>query len=259
MHSLSRFGVRAGISLLTLVAALTWSGCAAFNTVAICPQHNSSLVLTALTSPSDIDISKQVGPVVAHEVAQRAANSCATLSTAVADAHPESDLAMTSIELQPTVSRAPNRTPWVAELQRKGETWLAKQFLQSLHVAVAEPGSPVLTTIAAVAMQLRTAGQGGSTVIEITDGFAKERAPNGGTVDFEHPNDPALGANLHSFVHSLRGLEGGCVMIVGAGANSSLGLQRLEQARKHIDEVLDAAGIGMAWTRSPEVPEKCRE
>lgn len=255
--SLSRSNLGQALGVVTLLAGVVLMGCSAFRTAAICPARPSSIVLAALTSPSDIDISKQVGPTVSQEVAQRAASVCATLSTAVADAHPEGDLVLASTELKPTVKDAPNPTPWIAELQQKAEAWLHRRFLQPLGSSVAEPGSPVLTTIIAVGMQLRTADRHRSTIVLITDGFAVEKAPDGGFIDFERPNDPALKEHLQSFVPGLRALKGGCVMIVGAGAHTRLGLRHVDEVRDDIKNVLHAAGIKFVWTRSPQLPARC--
>jgi hypothetical protein len=201
-------------------------------------------------------MSKQAGPVVAREVASRAANACATLSAAVAGAHPEGDLVLTSEELKPAATTAPNRDPWISQLQQKADVWLTRQFVRPLRTAVAEPGSPVLTTIVAIATQLRAAGDRHNTIIEITDGFAEEKAPDGGIIDFER-RDPGLAAHLRSFVPGLRALKGGCVILVGAGAHTRLGLRHVEKVRNEIGSVLHAAGVHFAWTRSLTLPTHC--
>lgn len=255
--SLRRADARSAISMLVpLFAVIAWSGCSALRTSPICPQRTSSIVLTALTSPSDIGMSKQAGRVVAEEVARRAANACATLSAAVANAHPEGDLVLTSQELKPAAAAAPNRMPWISQLQRKAEVWLTQRFLHPLRRAIAEPGSPVLTTIVAIATQLRAAGQRHSTIIEITDGFAEEKAPDGGAIDFER-HDPALAEHLRSFIPGLRALKGGCVIFVGAGAHTRLGLRHVEEVHSELERVLYAAGVHFAWTRSLTLPTHC--
>jgi hypothetical protein len=242
---------------LAFAAAIVCSGCALTHTAAICPARATSITLTAITSPSDIGLSQQAGPGVAHQVAARAANECATLSTAVADAHPQGDLVLSSIQLTPSAKDAPNRVPWIAGLQRRAEAFLRQYFLKPLEAAHAQPTSPVLSTMAAIAAQQEAAGRRGGTIVETTDGFSVERAPDGGEIDFDRTPARKLKAQLLSFAPSLADLRGGCVILLGAGAHTHLGVGYVDEVRHAIGEVLHAAGVGFVWTRSLQVSETC--
>lgn len=163
---------------------------------------------------------------------------------------------MVSTELKPAAKDAPNRTPWISELQQRAETWLTRHFVKPLRVAVTEPGSPVITNIVAIAMQLQAASVHRSTIIEITDGFAEETAPDGGIINFDR-HDPALMTHLRSFIPDLRTLKGGCVVLVGAGAHTQLGLHHVDEVREDIRDMLHAAGVRLVWTRSLSLPDQC--
>ncbi len=255
---------RNGIMAVRVVAltfvAIVASGCALTHTEPICPPgQQTSIVLVALTSQPSIESVRESAASISHQVAQRAASDCAVLSTGVADANPSSDMALNSISLLPTAKNAPDRTPWISELQARAERWLNRYFIGPLRRASPSSNSPVLNTLTSIASQEKAAGRHAGTVVEITDAVAVETAPDGALVNLSQPTDAELAAHQQSFVPGLTALKGGCVLIVDAGAGSGLGLQRLEQARRSIDDVLDAKDIGLAWTRSQEVPGHCRE
>src|SRR4051812_40892668 len=84
----------------------------------VCPASQSLVTLTAQESPSDLQLAQRAAPLVVPQVAALAADRCAVLRAGLADARPESDLALATKSLRPASSRAANRKPWISRLTR---------------------------------------------------------------------------------------------------------------------------------------------
>jgi hypothetical protein len=250
-----RLAMIGGIGVAVALAVAMGAG----KKVELCPAAPSSVVLTALTSPSDLALSQKSAHHVAEQISQRAAEGCATLSVAVTDARPEADLALKSAVLHSgNPNKVPNRKPWVDDMREVADRLIRTKFLDPLAAAEPESGSPVMGAIAAVAGQEQAAGRQAGTLVIITDGIAVEYAPDGGKVDLRRLNDPASEEHLRSFIPELKGLAGGCVMIAAAGGDSDLGNPRIQRAKLVLGRVLHDAGIGFKWTRSLDLPADCR-
>lgn len=211
------------------------------------------------TSKSDLELAKRIAPDAAREIADFAADSCASLRVGVADNNPEADLVLRTVDLQPRRDRAPNRGPYIAEQVARAKKLLNAE-LARLDKTPATAGSPLLNTLVAVSNEAVAAGEpaGCTATFLISDGFAWETIA-GVRLNLYRKHIPQQDIDkIKGYLkRALRPLSGGVVVIMGAGGDGPGGGAGA-RAEAVMRELLDAAGIKLVWARSTDVAAGCR-
>jgi hypothetical protein len=223
----------------------------------VCPKVAEHVMLVPSTSVSDLDTSRSLSPDVAKQAVARSADTCGRLTVGLQNNKTEADLELQHIDLVPKRKQAFNRTPVIRKLVKQGETFASDKLLDPLGKVSATGGSPFLGALAKTAAELDAHGGAPATVILLGDGIDVEPTPSGGgVIDFRRAVVPR--ERLDEFVPLLKGLEGSCVMLVGAGAASNLPGERIRAAQRMLGQTLEKAGVGFVATRSRDLPTTCR-
>lgn len=241
--------------LVTLVfAVLAVPGCGSQEEV--CVGDAAHYVLVPMTSRSDIETTKEVTPAIADEVAERVADSCGEVSSGIGNNRPITDLVLTDTDSKPRYETAVDRTPVVDDLRDDIREELNDDLLAPLAEAESTPGSPTLTTLAAIARQAEAFSWGKVTIVLPHDGLMVERSPQTGT-QVVLGQDEVPQSVLDEWLPSLKPLRGDCLMVLAAGAESRIDDDAILRAQDALGATMERAGIGFVATRSGELPAGC--
>lgn len=223
---------------------------------AVCRGDSTPYIEIAGASLSDLAADQQLAPEASDEVARRAAESCSSISSAIATNAPAADLALQTTDSVPELREANDRTPVIDQLADDLRGELEEDLVEPLAVAQPTPGSPMLTTLQVIGREAKAHGWGKVTVVWVGDGLVVERSPVTDTpVAFGHgPVDQAV---LDEWVDGLEDLRGACVILVGAGADSELDDGVITEAQDMVGKTLAKAGVGFVATRSADLPPGC--
>jgi hypothetical protein len=224
----------------------------------VCHPGPGAIRVIAESSYSGLKLAQASAPEIAPQAAQAAAESCARLSAAVASNQPESDLKLREETLTPRKPKAPDRTPQVRKLRRQADRILRESLLDPLRRTRYTEGSPLYGMILATARHVDAADAPAGCNVYISDGIAIEVLFSG-IVDMRRAQaTPDEQAGLRELVGHLKPLRGGVVAVLGAGGDSDLGTDRLLRAQQAFETTMKQAGITPVWSRSTDLPKRCR-
>lgn len=242
-----------GCALLTSAAfAASLLGCGSGEPV--CEGMAGHYVVLPFASPSDLELSQELTPDVAREVAQRAVVSCGSIAAGVVAGRSARNLEIRRFSLKSDLKTLVNPKPWRKGRREKVDRFLEHNLLAPVREAVPTAGSPFLGALAQTALEVESRGWPQGTVVLIGDSIARERSPSGRRVNFrvEVPEDV-----LDEFVPLLRGLHGHCVMVVGQGGSEDVPSADVVRARELLEDTLTKAGVRFLATRSRDLPSGC--
>jgi len=224
----------------------------------VCRPGPGAIRLIAESSSSGLALAQASAPAVADQAAEAAAETCARLSAAVSSNQPESDLELRERSLTPAKREAPDRTPQVRELRRTADRILRERLLTPLGRTGATRGSPLYGMILATARHVDASDAPAGCNLFVSDGIAIEDL-FGERIDLRHLEATAGERTaLRELVGHLKPLRGGLVAVLGAGGASDLGPERLLRAQRTFEETMERAGITPVWSRSTDLPRRCR-
>jgi hypothetical protein len=254
-HPRTRYLSTPAAVVALLALSLLAVGCGPSAT-AVCSGRPGDFVLIPSTSQTDDKTSVAMAPEVSRQVVRRAAESCGRLTVGIQDDHPEADLVLHSIILTPPDATAFNTEKKVEKLAEKGDEFVEAKLLAPLDQTPATDGSPFLSTLAKVGAEMTAHGWAPGTIVLLGDGLVVERPPGGGEM-VHFGLEPVPGGVVEAFVPELKSLHGSCVILVGAGAGSSMSDDRLRASQEEFAETLKAAGVEFVASRSPNLPDGC--
>lgn len=252
MTSNARKFMTAGVA----VAAVATAGMVAFGDrleKPICPPARVEYALLAQTSLSDRDMAAAAAAQVGAALAERAATRCAAITTAVTTNRPEADLVTSRKQLDPGADRAPDRRPYVHDMEKVARAFVRRTFVTKLDATRATRFSPVLGTLVQLGKQYQAARIRPTTIVFISDGLALEPGPRG-WIDLYRPAPSDEARRLTAFRQELEPLRGATVVILGFGANTT-GPERVQHAEDALRAALEAAGVRLVVTRSLTLPD----
>jgi len=221
----------------------------------ICPKVRPEYALTGETSESDQALTAQAAPLVASRLAERSADTCAAITTAIATNRPEADLATERLALEPRARKASDRRPYVHDMTKNANAFLTRTFVEKAKATEPTRYSPFLNTLVQLAGQYKAARLRPTVIFYVGDGIAIESGPRG-AIDFRMSVPPAdERQRLSAFKNGLEPLRGATVVILGFGANSDLGPERIHHAEAALRTALGAAGVKLVVTRSVTIPD----
>lgn len=224
--------------------------------VAVCPKGDPHLVLAPSISVTDYDVSRELTPPVARELAARAARACGRVTVGILDGRPEANLELRSKRLRPERELAYNPDAVKRQLVDEAQGWVEDELLAPLEEAEPRGGSPFFQGMAKIGREVRNHGWPAATVVVVGDGLVVERSPSSGRmIRLGREDVPAQ--ELEAFVPLLRSLEGSCVILVGAGGTSKIADRRIRESLRIMADTLDAAGVEFVASRSPEPSRRC--
>jgi hypothetical protein len=221
----------------------------------VCRGASQQITILAFSSVSDIELSKREAPQIAAQAAQRAAESCGSLTVGIVTNRPEAQLVLHSIKLQPERFAAPNRKPYIRPMLVNAERFLHKNLLVPLGTTSATPGSPFYGSLVKLGEEDQAEQRRPGMVVLIGDLISVERTPSGAPVDFRA--DSGQGP-VEQFIPLLAPLRGSCIVALGTGRESHLPGRRIRYAEAKMKAVLARAGSSFASTTSAELPPGCR-
>jgi hypothetical protein len=113
-----------------------------------------------------------------------------------------------------------------------------------------------LGTLAAIGHERRSSGRQPGTIVLVGDGISVEPGRRGrGDIDFRRRRPASDEAErLSAFKPDLAPLRGARVIILGLGANTNLGPERVRHAEEALDSLLRSVGATFTATRSTNLP-----
>lgn len=222
----------------------------------VCPKNTPEISIGAMSSTSEYAFVAKALPTIADQVASRAAESCGAIATFISTDRPEAVIDLQRVVLQPRRNKATSRVPFVHAMYKQASEFLKKTLLARFARTAPTATSPVLGTLAMIGKERRAQGLPPGTIIVATDMIAVEPGRRGkGPIDFRRRVPPRdEDQRLAAFRYGLAGLKDSHVIIVGVGADSHLGPERIEHAENAITSVLTSVGAKVTIMRSVTLP-----